>query len=119
MNLRSIIIYLLSFALVSCGSKKSSEEGIKIFCAASLAPVIEQIKSQWENDHPQKIIINAASSGTLARQIENGAQADIFLSANHDWMDYLISSMNLKNHPEIIASNRLAVAVPLDRKVLF
>ncbi len=117
MNPRPIIFCFLVFILLSCGSEKANEQRIVVFCASSLSPVLEQVKSKWEKDHHEKIIINAASSGILARQIENGAQADIFLSANRDWMDYLVNSMSIDNPPQIIASNRLAVATPLDAEI--
>ena len=78
---------------------------------------MEKIKVKWEKGHQEKIIINAASTGILARQIENGAQADIFLSANLDWMDYLIKTTSIKNVPKSVASNRLAIVAPFDAKI--
>lgn len=114
---RAFIFYFLVFVLWSCGDKKEPENEIILFCAASLSPVIKQIKRKWEKDHHEKIIINGASSGILARQIENGAQADIFLSANLGWMEYLVNAMTIKNHPLTIASNGLVVVVPSDVKV--
>lgn len=111
---RSFILYFLIIAFWSCGSKKTHENEIVVFCAASLSPVMEKIKSKWEEGHQGRIIINAASSGILARQIENGAQADIFLSANRDWMAYLVQANSIKKHPKSMASNKLAVVVPFD-----
>ena len=85
-----------------------------VFCASSLMPVMEHMKDKWEIDHAEKIIINSASSGILARQIENGAQADIFLSANQDWMNYLVQRNKLEYLPKTIASNSLAVVAPIE-----
>ena len=90
MNLRLFIIFFLLIASLSCIDQKEKESKVTVFCAASLSPVLEQIKQKWEKEYGEKIIINTASSGTLARQIENGAKADIYLSANEDWMKYLI-----------------------------
>ena len=117
MNPRSFILYFLIIAFWSCGGKKTSENEIVVFCASSLSPVMEQMKNEWEKNHEKRIVINSASTGILVRQIEHGAQADIFLSANREWMEYLINEMSIKNHPETIASNRLAVVVPLDVKL--
>ena len=117
MNRRSFLLYFFTITCWSCGNKITHENEIVVFCASSLSPVLEQVKSKWEKDHFEKIIINAASSGILARQIENGAQADIFLSANMDWMDYLVNSMSINNQPQIITSNRLAVVVPFDDEI--
>ena len=114
---RSFILYFLVISFWSCGGKKTHENEIVVFCAASLSPVMEKIKVKWEDGHQEKIIINAASSGILARQIENGAQADIFLSANLDWMDYLIKTTSIKNVPKSVASNRLAIVIPFDAEL--
>ena len=113
-NLLFIISYLF---LVSCGHQKESINHITVFCASSLSPVIEQIKSEWEKNHDERLIINAASSGTLARQIENGASADIYLSANKEWMNRIVESLKIKSLSKSIASNRLCAAAYLDSKL--
>ncbi len=85
---------------------------------------MEQIKTKWEKDHKVKIIINSASSGILARQIENGAQADIFLSANLEWMEYLYKTHykenlpNTQDHNHIdLASNKIVIVAPIDAQI--
>ena len=112
LNLRTILSLLIIYFALSCATENKNETKITIFCAASLTPVIEQIKDHWELDHPEKIIINGASSGILARQIEHGARADIFLSANKDWMNYLSEAMRLTNNPKTIALNQMVVISP-------
>lgn len=105
-------VVLIIFLVCSCTGSQTKDNEITIFCASSLTPVVEQLKLQWEKEHSEKIMISSASSGTLARQIENGAMADIFLSANEDWMSYLLTSMQLESDPTNIASNRLVVVAP-------
>lgn len=105
---KNFFLICLSMFFISCDTR-NKESQIIIFCASSLAPIVEQIAARWENDHPEKIIINAASSGVLARQIEHGAQADIYISANQEWMRYLIETQHLKNHPKSITKNQLAL----------
>lgn len=110
----------LAFSIIFCAScaiQKESDKQINIFCASSLSPVIDQIRSEWEKDHEEKIIVNVGSSGTLARQIENGADCDIYLSANEDWMNYLIQSMKVKNQQKSISSNRLVAIAPLESEL--
>ncbi|CAA2931292.1 Molybdate-binding periplasmic protein [Arsenophonus endosymbiont of Bemisia tabaci Q2] len=53
-----------------------------VFAAASLTNALNDIVTQYEKDHNTKIIAAYASSSTLARQIEQGAPADIFISAD-------------------------------------
>jgi len=110
MNLRILFFCLLAFC--SCTSSKSDDDTIYVFCASSLAPVIEDIKLDWEKENSESIVISTASSGTLAKQIENGAHADIYLSANHIWSNYLISNLKLKSPSRNIGSNRLVLISP-------
>lgn len=105
-------IFLFSFLLYfvfSCSGKKETDQKITVYCAASLAPVIQEIKESWEQKNSSRILINAASSGLLARQIENGAPADLFISANDAWTQYLIDKSDLKSPVVTIASNRLVI----------
>ncbi|MCG8309316.1 MAG: molybdate ABC transporter substrate-binding protein [Cytophagales bacterium] len=118
MNLRAVIFCLFPLLLfVSCKKSRPQNSSITVFCAASLSPVLHKIKGVWEKDHPEKIVINSSSSGTLARQIENGAQADLFLSANEEWTTYLQSSLKLKDRPVVVASNQLVVVTPLNSSI--
>ncbi len=114
---RILICCFIALALLSCVNKKNNENRITVFCAASLTPVIEEIKQEWEKVHPAQIIINSAASGTLARQLENGAQADIFLSASPEWMEYVVHSLQPKNIPKLIAYNKLVVIAPRDNQL--
>jgi molybdate transport system substrate-binding protein len=60
-----------------------------VFAAASLKNALDDISAQWQREAGKKIAISYAASPALARQIEQGAPADIFISADLDWMDYV------------------------------
>lgn len=63
---------------------------VKIYAAASLTDAINELASTYEKQHSDvKIKPVYAASSTLAKQIENGAPADVFVSADLDWADYL------------------------------
>jgi len=63
---------------------------VTIYAAASLTDVIKTIATRYEGDHKGVNIKSSfASSSTLAKQIEAGASADIYASADQQWMDYL------------------------------
>lgn len=64
-------------------------EKITVFAAASTTNAVTEMAELFEKSHPVKVRLSFASSSTLAKQIENGAPADIYLSANPTWMDYL------------------------------
>jgi molybdate transport system substrate-binding protein len=62
---------------------------VTVFAAASLANVLQDHAAAWEENTGHSVTLVLAGSGTLARQIEQGAPADVFISANVTWMDHL------------------------------
>lgn len=63
---------------------------VRVYAAASLTDAISELAALYEKQHPDlKVRPVYAASSTLARQIENGAPADVFISADLDWADYL------------------------------
>ncbi|WP_144898030.1 molybdate ABC transporter substrate-binding protein [Luteimonas cucumeris] len=62
---------------------------LTIFAAASLKESMDEAAAAYQRAHGQPVRVSYAASSTLARQIEQGAPADVFLSADLDWMDYL------------------------------
>lgn len=100
-NRSSFIHYLLFISLlcllsICCGrldyesTGESAPEEILIFAAASLTDVVREIAMNFKGQAPGlKVNISTGSSAQLAKQIEYGAPADIFLSADIKWMDYL------------------------------
>ncbi|MBA2174710.1 molybdate ABC transporter substrate-binding protein [Halobacillus locisalis] len=90
MNARLIWICLLALVfLISCSNSKESTNSLTISAAASLTDAMEEIVDIYEQSHDISITLNLASSGTLAQQIEQGAPADVYISANQSWMDKL------------------------------
>lgn len=79
----------LSLILVGVVSSSSFAKVI-VFSAASMTNVLEEIKQEYLKEYPKgEVYFSFASSSVLARQIQQGAPADIFISANQKWMDYL------------------------------
>lgn len=63
---------------------------VNVYAAASLTNAVTELSSAYQKAHPDMTIKKSfAGSSTLAKQIENGAPADIFISADNDWADYL------------------------------
>ena len=59
-----------------------------VFAAASLKNALDAVNRQYEADTGKKVTVSYAASSTLAKQIESGAPADLFISADRRWMDY-------------------------------
>src|SRR4029450_5424008 len=64
-------------------------QNLTVFAAASLKNALDEIESQYQKRSGAQSVISYASSSALAKQIESGAPADIFISADPDWMDYV------------------------------
>lgn len=93
-----------------------SETRLTIFAASSLTDVFTEIAQRYEDEHSHtRITLNFAGSSTLATQIEQGAPADIFASANTAQMQRLIDNdLVTENNVTIFAQNQLALIVPSD-----
>ena len=90
-----------------------------IFAAASLKNALDEIAADWARagGRPPPRISYAASS-TLAKQIEQGAPADLFLSADQDWMDYVEKKDLIRKSMRVdLLGNRIVAIAPRDSKI--
>jgi molybdate transport system substrate-binding protein len=88
---------------------------VTVFAAASLTDSLRQIAQEYQERTHDKILFNFAGSSILARQIEEGAPADIFFSADENWMDELEQKgLILKATRKSRLSNSLVVIVEKD-----
>ena len=84
-----LIKYISSLLLLSMALFANAEDKITVFAAASLTNALSEVSAQYEKANATKIVHSFAASSTLAKQIEAGAPADIFMSADAKWMNYL------------------------------
>lgn len=85
--------FLLSLSIVLGASAPTvaQDRDVLVFAAASLKNALDDLKAAWQRETGKKAVISYAGSNALAKQIEAGAPADIFFSADRDWMDYVAS----------------------------
>jgi molybdate transport system substrate-binding protein len=90
-------------------------EQLTIFAAASLTDALKEVCAAWATEgHPMPRLVFAASS-TLARQIEQGAPANLFASADEQWMDYLVKAKLIaEDTRRDLLTNTLVLVVPKD-----
>lgn len=74
-----------------CFTVPAQARDVVVFAAASLKNALDDAAAAWKRDTGKTAVISYAASNALARQIEAGAPADIFFSADLDWMDYAAS----------------------------
>ena len=92
-----------------------AQETVTVFAAASLKNALDEINTACEADVGEKATISYAASSALAKQIEQGAPADVFISADLDWMAYL-SDKNLtrKDTETKLLGNSIVLVAPAD-----
>ncbi len=121
MKTLQILFLILTMAsgtiLNSCTVKEINSHKRKnkiiIFSASGSRIAVDEICNVFEKNTKIRILRNYASSGILARQIENGAHCDLFISANKQWIEYLQKNKLIKcNQTHIIAQNSLVVVTP-------
>lgn len=83
------VLFILFSGLVFPLNCFAVNEKITLFAAASTTNAVTEISRKYEKKHPVKIVLSFASSSTLAKQINQGAPAQVFISANPRWMDFL------------------------------
>src|ERR1700681_3626304 len=66
----------------------AQDKSLTVFAAASMKNALDDVDTAFTAKTGVKVAASYAASSTLAKQIEQGAPADIFLSADTDWMDY-------------------------------
>lgn len=107
----SMRIYSLVFWLCCVPSFGfASERPITIFAAASLQNVIMELAQNYTDETGIKVQVSVAGTSTLAWQIQHGAPADIFISANKSWVDHLLNRNLLDpNSVSVIAENAMVL----------
>jgi len=104
-------LLLSGFALVGGASAQSRD--VLVFAAASLKNALDDAGSAWMRETGKRVTISYAASNALAKQIEAGAPADVFFSADLDWMDYLASKGLIKPESRLsLLGNSLVLVAP-------
>lgn len=115
--MRTIRLLFTAAALVLCfgvvHAQPAEADGITVFAAASTTDALTEIAGLYEAEGNNKPALSFASSSTLAKQIEHGAPADVFLSANKKWMDYLEEKELIKAESRAdLLGNRIVLIAP-------
>ena len=93
-------------------------EDVTVFAAASLTNALNEIAAQFSAKTGTHMLASYAASSSLAKQIEQGAPAQIFASADLKWMDYLVEKKLVDPDSRInLLGNRLVLIAPLDSQL--
>ena len=95
------------------GPASAQSGNVLVFAAASLKDALDSVIAQWRKETGKTAVISYAASSALARQIEQGAPAQIFISADLDWMDYLAGKSLIKAETRSnLLGNRIVLIAP-------
>ena len=112
---------LLAALLVLAGMAMpaaAQEKSITVFAAASMKNALDDVDAAYIARTGVKVTVSYAASSTLAKQIEQGAPADVFVSADTDWMDYAASKKNIAEPTRMnLLGNSIVLIAPKDSKI--
>jgi len=92
------------------GNDALAAEKVTVFAAASLKNALDAVNTQWQKQSGNEATVSYAASSALAKQIESGAPADVFISADLAWMDYLAKNKLIKDETRAnLLGNRLVL----------
>ena len=107
------LIFLIFLALAGILPGPASARDVVVFAAASTIQVMTEIATSLSSESTDKIRVVYGPSGALARQIEAGAPADIFFSANSKWVDYLTQRKLVRAETRrAVFANRIVLIAP-------
>jgi len=105
----------LAIAAVALFARAQAAEPVTVFAAASLTDALAAVVADYEKANGKSVRLSFASSSTLARQIEAGAPADIYVSANERWMDHLEKNGSIEpGSRRSPVGNALVLVAPAD-----
>lgn len=112
-RLRNALLVSLAIAAASCAPSAGGGGGtVTIFAAASLTEAFGALADELHTEHPDLTVRSSfASSATLAAQIQSGAEADVFASADEATMRTLVDAGLVAGAPVVFARNRLEIVV--------
>ncbi|QIM68665.1 molybdate ABC transporter substrate-binding protein [Basfia succiniciproducens] len=104
---------------LSCAVSLFAEAKVTVFAAASMTNALEEVASDYKKVNPNEdIVFSFASSSVLARQITEGAPADIFISADQKWMDFLAEKDEIVKDSRVdLVGNKLVMIAPKTSKI--
>jgi molybdate transport system substrate-binding protein len=112
------LMILGTLAMPGGAADDAQSQELLVFAAASLTNALDEIGTAYTQQTKQPVKFSYAASSALARQLEAGARADVFFSADLEWMDY-VQARNLIDRAtrRNALSNRLVLVAPADSKI--
>jgi molybdate transport system substrate-binding protein len=119
MQRRAILAAVAGFmAMRVADAAFGAAPALLVFAAASLKNALDAAAAAWHRETRKQAVVSYAASSMLAKQIANGAPADLFISADRQWMDYLEQRKLIRPQTRIdLLGNSLVLVAPKDSTV--
>lgn len=116
---RRLATFVAFIAFVAASHPAAAQQkSITVFAAASMKNALDDVDDAFVKQSGIKVVASYEASSTLMKQIEQGAPADVFLSADTKWMDYGIERKVIKSDTRFnLLGNRLVLIAPKDSKI--
>jgi molybdate transport system substrate-binding protein len=99
-------------------SAAAQDKSITVFAAASMKNALDDVNAAYTKVTGVKVVSSYAASSALAKQIEGGAPADAFVSADLKWMDYVQDKKAIKADTRVnLLGNKLVLIAPKDSRL--
>ena len=113
----AVLVSLLG-AIGVMASAPAQDKTLTVFAAASMKNALDDVDAAFTRDSGVKVVVSYAASSALIKQIEQGAPADVFVSADVEWMDYGAQKNVIKDATRInLLGNRLVLIAPKESKL--
>ena len=106
--------FATALLIAGMGVSFAASAKITVFAAASMTDALQQIAEKYKAEKASnEVVFSFASSSTLAKQVEEGAPADLFISASNKWMKYLSDkNLTVKETEKVLVGNELVLIAP-------
>jgi molybdate transport system substrate-binding protein len=112
-----LVAFAVSLAAIPAPAA-AQDKSLTVFAAASMKNALDEIDAAYTAKTGVRITVSYAASSALAKQIEQGAPADVFISADTDWMDYAASKKTINESSRVnLLGNSIVLIAPRDTKV--
>ncbi len=112
------VLFLILAAATGIAAPVRADAPVTVFAAASLKNALDAVAADWTTSTGKDARISYEGSSVLAKQIEQGAPANVFISADADWMDYLDKRKLVQpGTRKTLLGNHLVLIAPADSKV--
>jgi len=119
--MRRLAVLIAAFSIL-CGAAQvpalAQDKSLTVFAAASMKNALDEVDAAYTAKTGIRIVASYAASSALAKQIEQGAPADVFVSADIDWMDHAIAKNTINEPTRVnLLGNSIVLIAPKDSKL--